>query len=274
MRIKYHYAYSIKENIITKELLNLNIPFKTGDILISFDIFDDNKNWLYIKNIMDKNGVIPVIEKEFIKKEVEEAEWLEIRSNWRWSYPQPEDEYESITYNNSNYCDKCGRGLAQIDSFYLKKEPKWGTKQFLQLFWIEDELFIKTDIIDIIDNNDIKGLSYLPVKHFKSKEELKTIKQIKIDIIMNEELNFKESEIKKTIICSKCNQAKHVLYGYAINKVNRKFISRYNTDIIKTKNVFGDGVMAARQIFISNKFAKLILAMKWKNVVLEPIQLI
>ena len=274
MRIKHRYSFNTRRKEIIDFLDSKNIKYKKEPILTSFEIFEDDINWVETKNIMFSNNLTSLVENKYTKKEITSAEWLRIRGKWRWEYPQPEDEYRSITYSDTNYCHRCGRGLIQKNSFYIKKEPNWEAKKFLQLFWIEDELFVENEIADKLLQTNLQGFSFLSVRHHKTNDELKTIKQLKIKNIFNEKLVFNKDEINKKIICSKCNKVKYVLFGNAIIKANKKHLDNYHLDILKTEDVFGDGVVAARYILISNKFAKLIIDNNWKDIVLEPIQLL
>jgi hypothetical protein len=275
MRIKHRYSFN-ESNIKVKQFLDSNnINYTPSFGLITIEIYEDDNFCTDIKKIMEDENIIPITEKIFSKNEIEKAKWLRIRSKWRWEYPQPDNDfgYKSNTYDNSKLCIECGSGLVQKNVFFLKKEPKWGNKQFLQLNWIEDELFINTSIIADLENNEIQGLSFLPVKNVRTKEELKNIRQLKITNILKKGFVIDDKDIKKKIVCSSCQIEKIVLQGSSVLKLKTDKISN-SLDIVKSFEIFGDGKMATRYILISHKFAKLIMNKKWKNIVLEPIQLI
>src|SRR5437868_14125543 len=62
--------------------------------------------------------------------------------------PDNDFEYMHITYDNSNYCEKCGIGLLQKEPFRIKEKPKWGNKKMFSLNWVFDELFVRKDFYD------------------------------------------------------------------------------------------------------------------------------
>lgn len=274
MRIKHSFGFNAKRTNLINFLDDNNIRYKRDQILITFDIYENNTLFTEVKKIMNNNNLTSFSEIIFTTNEILAARWLSVRSKWRWEYPQPEDDYMSITYNDSDFCDKCGRGLKQQDSFYLKKEPKWGSRQFVQPFWVEDELFVRNKTAEELKDIGLRGLSFLPVKQYKTKKELLTIKQMNIDTILDEKLLFDEGDINETIICPKCGKTKYILFGHTILKAKEESLKKYSVDILKTKDIFGAGLMAARVILISYKFARIILEKKWKNLVLEPVKLV
>lgn len=275
MRIKYRYSVNTAKTELIEKLENYGLYASSDYGIAVYNVYDDNPYWKNIKSVFDEYGKEhPITEAVYTRREIADAAWLSVRSKWRWEYPQPEDEYKHITYNDAGYCDQCGRGLIQRDSFYLKKEPKWGSRQFMQPFWVEDELFLKNDIIDELLNAGIKGTAFIPVKHYKTKNDLTTIKQMQVEKLLKEGLCFDEGDIDETIVCTKCGLTKHVLFGHAQLKVREDALKHNSVDILKTKDVFGGGLIAARTILITNKFAKLILDKKWKSLVLEPVELI
>jgi hypothetical protein len=274
MRIKHRYSINNDSVKLLEYLSSKNVRFHKGQILSSFEIFEDDENWEDIKTVMESENLHSLTNLEYSTREIKTARWLRIRSSWRWGYPQPENKYQEITYNDTNYCSECGRGLIQKDTFFIKKEPNWGKHDFLQLFWIEDELFIKDDTAKVLQEAQLQGYELLGVRQYRTNELLKTTKQIKILNEYSDELVFSDNEINKKIICPRCGKIKYVLYGSAVIKAKQTALEECHSDILKTKNVFGDGALAAKCILISNNFAKVILENSWNDIVLEPIQLI
>lgn len=107
----------------------------------------------------------------------------------------------------------CGCGLEQKEEFRMKKQPHWGNKNFLMLYWIEDELFVTDKVVEQFQSQNIKGTTYLPVKKFKTDDKFNNIQQIKVNTILGKGLILDDSEIREKTICEKCNEKKYVVSG-------------------------------------------------------------
>jgi len=261
MRIKHRYAFradgSKKRlvNFLSENEISHNI---SGAIpMLVFTIYEDDRNWKKVASLMKRHGCSPITECVYSKEELENAAWLSIRSKWRWSYPQPEDHFKSITYDDSKYCDRCGCGLIQKDSFNIKKSPSWGKRNFLMLNWVEDELFINDKVFDLLKNSELKGFDLVDVNYSKNNNVVKNIKQIRVNKILDSGMIIQKDNIKKTIKCKKCGCGKFVLKGRGLYG-KEKIFKEIDVDIIKSSEVFGDGYTGSRTIFISNNFYRFI----------------
>ena len=92
------------------------------------------------------------------------SEWFNVRSVWRFDYPQPENKYREITYNGQ-MCSACWGGLTQIDAFRFKKAPKWGKRFFLTTNWEDDILFVSDQAKSMIESSNITDVSFKEVKN-------------------------------------------------------------------------------------------------------------
>lgn len=280
MRIKHRFSFRVDDS--TKEIVDYlevnKIKHKVGRgiPILTFEVFEDNNNWDDLERLMSKHNKHSISECVYSKKEINEAEWYRVRSKWRSEYPQPEDEgeYKKITYEDSNYCTSCGCGLVQKDSFRLKKAPKWGKKIFLMLNWVEGELFVTDEVANQIMKEDVKGLSVLSVVDHKSNKNLENIKQLKV---LNElELGMVSSDvdITKVINCTQCQSVKYLLSGRS-PLVFRKEVFNDSVDIVKSNEVFGDGLVCLQMILISKHMYDSLCKHGWhKELVIEPITLV
>ncbi len=210
------------------------------------------------------------------KKEIENAEWFCIRSKWRSEYPQPEDasEYKKITYDDLNYCSSCGCGLVQKDSFRLEKAPKWGKKNFLMLNWVESELFVTDEVASQMMKEEVKGFSTLSVVDHKSNKPLKNIKQLKILNTLESGMVSSDVDITKENNCTQCHSIKYLLSGRS-PLVFRKEIFSDNVDIVKSNEVFGDGLVCLQIILISKRMYDFLNKNGWhKELIIEPVKLV
>jgi len=280
MRIKHRYVFKINEN--TREIIEYLIankikynPRKSG-LLIPIEIFEDDERWEKLDCLMRKHDTTSLIECVYSENERINAEWLTLRSKFRWEYPQPDDnfQYREITYNNEFYCGNCGCGLIQKESFKIKKTPKWDKKDFLMLFWIEDELFVSDKAVDILKNNSLSGFNFLDVCYAKNNEPIANIKQIKITKILPPSMIIQKEDTKEIINCEKCGNKKYIMKGRGVY-CKEKVFADIDVDMVKSSEQFGSGHICARKIFVSNNFYKVVKENKLdRDLVFEPINLI
>ncbi|PGM53818.1 hypothetical protein [Bacillus sp. AFS053548] len=183
--------------------------------------------------------------------------------------------YKHITFNDENLCDSCGCGLVQKDSFRMKKSPKWSSKNFLMLNWIEDELFISSKAKDELQKSKLKGFDFYEVKkNAKDNVILDDVHQLYINDQLKPGMLEDSDTIANTIRCNKCGGTKFIYSGKGF-KYQKSVFENVDVDIIKSAETFGDGHMCARLIFISQDFFQLVKKNKLdRNLEFEPILLI
>ncbi|XRG80764.1 hypothetical protein V5E38_10870 [Rossellomorea sp. GAMAL-10_SWC] len=277
MRYKHRYAFD-KGNIRLKDFLSSNeIPYESSYGIIVFEIFEDNEHWEEVKRIADQYDIPSLGESIYSTNEFNNAKWLSVRSKWRWAYPQPERNmaYEHITYNDENLCEGCGSGLLQKDSFRMKKSPKWSSKNFLMLNWIEDELFISSKAKDELQKSTLKGFDFYEVKkNAKDNVILDDVHQLYISDKLKPGMIKESNAIAITLFCQKCGGTKYILSGRSLI-FQKNVFDNVNVDIIKTAETFGDGHMCARIILVSQEFFRFIKKNKLdRNLEFEPILLV
>jgi len=278
MRVKHRYIFTVDGarkkifDFVIKSKIKYN--FTEAIQLLVFEVYEDDENWETIEKFKMKYDGLSLASCVFSKKEIENASWLTVRSIWRWEYPQPEDTlgFKRDMYANNNICDSCGCacGLTQKNSFKVKKSPKWGRRNFLMLNWVEDELFISSKVATALEESEFKGFNLLEVNHFKKNSSIENIMQIKVNEILKQGMIIKEDTIKKEINCPKCGRRKYITTGRG-RFFDKEIFRDLNVDIIKSYEVFGEGNMCARVIFISNAFYRVITENGYdKNLVFEP----
>jgi hypothetical protein len=103
---------------------------------------------------------------------------------------------------------------------------------------------------------------------------LDNIKQLKINTILDKGLITNTTEIKEQIICEECKQIKYILLGRRKLEF-KKEIFENRPDVVKSYEVFGGGLVAARKIIISKRFVQILFRNNWiDNLILEPVELI
>lgn len=276
MRFKHRYTFNAGNKKL-EEFLALNeIPFDLKYGIGVFEVFEDNEHWEEINKNANHYYLLTLVETIYSPKEFNNAEWLSVRSKWRWAYPQPEGkmEYRHITYNDEKLCNGCGRGLVQKDSFRLKKTPKWSSKNFLMLNWVEDELFISSKGKDELQKSSLKGIHFYDVKRAKDNVSFDDVYQLHIKDQLSPGMIEDSETIASTIHCHKCGGTKFIHSGKGFKYKKSVFIN-VDVDIIKSAETFGDGHMCARIIFVSQEFFQFIKKNKLdRNLEFEPILLV
>lgn len=279
MRIRHRYTFRA-DNKSNREIINFldkrKIKYRvtSGIPILIFKIYEDEENWCSIDKLMRKHEYNPISECVYTKKELDNAAWLRIRSKYRWEYPQPEDEYKSITYDDSEFCNKCGCGLTQKSNFKVKKSPSWGKKNFLMLNWIEDELFVSGRTAEVLENSELKGFNLLDVLYSKKNIPIDNMKQILVKEILKPGMIIGDEYIEKEIVCNQCNCNKFISRSRGIY-YKKDVFKEIDVDIIKSDEMFGDGYAAQRDIIVSNAFYKLVIENGLdKSLAFEPINLI
>jgi len=272
MRIKYRYGFNNNESDIADFIIKQNIKHDKGAIITVFELLDDDEHFEIALKFLENHGIKPTIsEAVFSQKEMDEAQWLSIRSTWRHDYPQPKDRgYIFSTYDATDYCDECKKGLKQKESFVIKKEPNWGPRNFLMINLVHDELFISSQAESVLRNSSLSGFSIYDVLN-KSGNKLERIKQIYVNSYLGNGLSNKS--VCQEFVCSKCDYKKYILKPDFIYYKKEVFANVYE-DIIKSNEKFGE-IGCDSKIFITQKFYKIIKTNKLdRGLVFEPVKLI
>lgn len=256
-------------------LLKNGISFKDNYLAV-LEIYDDHPAWPVIEAYVKENDLLCLSETLFTKTELDNADWLSVRSKWRNGYPQPEDafEYQNITYTCANYCYECGCGLQQVQPFRFKKEPKWGNRYFMMLNWIEDELFVSAPAKELLERSQFSGFYFSEVNDKKGNAPIPGIYQLVVTDLLSYGLNPNASSIDSIYLCPSCGIEKYHPTG--IGRLEfKKDIFNNAPDIVKTSEVFGWGKGASHKILIRNNvYSFLVENHMDRNLVFEPISLV
>ncbi|MBE6617816.1 MAG: hypothetical protein E7627_07770 [Ruminococcaceae bacterium] len=281
MEIQRHYVFRADEAPdLLKYILDNKIKckYKYGDVFISFDMYESDPHWEFIHNSYTAlNSGRALAETVFSKKELNNAEWLSLRSKWHNGYPQPEESFgyeNNITYSNEKLCSKCGAGLKQIGSFRLKKQPNWGNKHFFMLNWVFDELFVDGVGKNILEKEGISGISFLDAKNKRGTEILEDTYQIIIHNRLKPGLITERRSIDDIYVCAECGVPKYHPTGMGMLAFKKEIFDGA-PDIVKTAEIFGWGHAAPTEIIVSQKVYQTITKNKLeRSLVFEPIELV
>lgn len=280
MRITAHIGFSkTRRPIFWKYIQDNRIPadHSEGEDVAAIDIHSEDPHWPWITDYAATHNMVCLFDMEFTKKELREAEWLSVRTTWRYGYPEPSDDYKykDITYTKDSYCNNCGTGLTQIDCFRIKKTPKWGQRHFYAPFWIEDEFFISETAKALLEHSNLNGITFLPVKNKKGTETLADVWQMVIPTVLEDGLIEDDSFLKKVTLCPCCGKKKYCKNGKA-KVMYYKRIFQGAPDFIKSGDCFGGMPKSScREIIISQKAYRFLVDNKLdKGLLFYPIALI
>lgn len=278
MEVNKHVGYNVKTNFeLTQYLEDNGIPYNKGEIVLSFHILESNPHWGWINEYLHENGLKCLSDTIFSEEELTSAKWLKLRSKWHNGYPQPEGNFgyeKGITYVRENYCKKCGTGVRQIDSFRLKKQPKWGKRFFFMLNWVEDELFVSDSARRIIERSDLTGVQFRDVKNKKGDSILEDVWQMEIPYVIQKGIIPKLPTIDDVCVCPECGIPKYHTSGIGM-LTYKKEVFDGAPDFVKTSEVFGWGSYAPKEIVVSQKVYCFLKENKMDaSLVFEPIELV
>lgn len=281
MDIWNHIAFS---KITHKELWDYvqrhNIPVNHREDLhmAAIEIYSSDPHWAWIDAYCKSIGRNYQSDTVFTKEEIQQADWMRVRSIWRTGYPMPMDgfRYETITYSKEKYCSECGIGLEQQNLFRLKKVPSWGRKHFFSLYWIEDELFVSETVKEAFQEAGITGVSFSPVQDAKGSKTLKGIFQMRIETVLEDGLVDTPQNLRDSSICAVCGRKKSRKNAGIRCQFNQHIFDNA-LDIVKTGDYFGvaGNKSPSRDIIISQKVYQTIVENKLeKNLMFYPIELV
>ncbi|EPF26287.1 hypothetical protein HMPREF1221_01360 [Treponema socranskii subsp. paredis ATCC 35535] len=219
-----------------------------GDIVRYFDIGENDTKWKDIQLIVKKNDK-DIIDNQmkilFSKAELSSSKYFVMIPTWHFLYPQPENNfgYQNTTYNSSNVCNSCGQGLIKQDLFCIKTEPKWGNKDIGQLNWIFDEYFVTKKLKCMLEKRF--RMHFLPVKKYKTDNLFDTIFNLEI----NSSVHIKNQDRLQYTICPICGKKK---FRMCTDSFFPK-ITEMDSCISRTKEYFGSGYSAYKQIIINKE---------------------
>ncbi|MBQ9838296.1 MAG: hypothetical protein IJO56_02195 [Oscillospiraceae bacterium] len=257
-----------------------NIPVHNNPQLhmASIQMYSSNPHWPWIESYLRSNNKRWISDTIFSKEELQQAQWMYVRSEWVTGYPQPMDGfgYETITYTREDHCKDCGIGLEQVDCFRMTKAPSWDRRHFFSLFWVSDELFVSEAVKNAFCTDGITGVEFIPVKNKSGTKEFEGIFQLRIHHVLEEGLILDERTIRSTTVCDKCGRRKSWGNDGVMLQFKRQIFDNA-PDIVKTGDNFGvaGNKSSERRIVISQKVYQCIVKHNLgKNLMFYPIELV
>ena len=253
MEIWNHFTFRADMHPLTTQYILTNgIRYDYGEIISAVDISENDPHWPELSRLLKLENNTYLSEIKFSKEELLSAEWLTVRSQWHYDYPQPENGYKELTYSSKHYCPECGIGLVQQDSFRFKRTPKWGRRNFCMTNWVYDEFFVSPKAKELLESSGLNGFDFVGVLNKSGKENLLDIYQMQISNILPEGIIDTSEHIREILNCSVCQKRK-LLRNRRSEFKFKKEIFENAIDFVKSYERFGSELIASRLIFISQK---------------------
>jgi hypothetical protein len=232
-----------------------------------FEMDESDARWPVVSQILQEHKTIHPVYTKFTQQECTEADLLVLWPTWHCGYPMPDNDfgYRNLTYDPHDRCTKCGRGAIQKTPFRMKGEPRWGKNHILQLNWIFDEYFVKPEVWEQVFRPF--GIDIVPVVRNKTGQGLETVVQLKIDCIVESDLRSSGLPYEK---CEKCHQVKYLPHTRGMFPPFT-YMGKGPKPIFKTKEYFGSGGIANREVIVSQQLYAAIAAAKLKGVSFMPV---
>ena len=218
--------------------------------------------------------------------------WYHITTG-QFGYPQPENSYIDKTYDSSTACLTCNIGLKQKSEFRFRSDPKAKHSQFLGLNWVFDQVFVRQEVKDIFEMEQITGVEFSQPIINKTGLPVNGLYQLRVDSLVSNGLltdNLKSEicELPKDKSMLKflkanssrlaegpfCGQSKFN-FPQGDNRLKIK-ADAFNDkpDFVRLGYYFGSGGSANRPIIISDRVKQIIDREKWRGAFLQQIELV
>jgi hypothetical protein len=166
-------------------------------------------------------------------------------------------------------CPKCCI-YRQTKSMRLAKEPSLGKKSFMSLVWA-GETFCTPDVILGLEKIQAKGYEVWDAVIHKTGKPSEKVRQLYIPGIASPGVIIDDDLERK--ICPVCGTPKY--YPHVKSKMYLKREALLSdTDFMLTHEWFGFGLLAWREILVSNRVAGLILDKGWQGVRFKVIEVV
>jgi hypothetical protein len=240
MRIRHRLAVR-PSNVTRTALRECGVSPKNEDaIAIVASVDESHRGWERLKELLSGHIISDTVTTVFTDSEQASAEWLVLRADKVWGYPQPEETYEEECYSQKDWCEMCGIGLTQVAPLRLLKAPPWATGGLVRVNWLEEDIFVKMP--DVGDVLEAQGARLREVLKQRDRTPLESIRQMEVEAMARV-----RSDGHDASQCARCHRLK-------IRPVDRGMFPEVSipggTRVARTVEWFGHGRIAFRPILI------------------------
>ena len=152
----------------------------------------------------------------------------------------------------------------------LAKEPNLGRKSFMSTIWAA-EIFCTSEVILGLESIQAKGYEVWDALIHKTGKPSERVRQLYVlgiaspDVIIDDDLERK--------ICPVCGTVKYYPHVKGKMYIKREALLP-ETDFMLTHEWFGHGLLAWREMLVSNRVASLILIKGWQGVRFKVVEVV
>ena len=238
--------------------LGFDVP---SDQFFAFLIDEADPKWPAVERWYASYRTGPALtETRFSAAELNNARSLHLSPSWHWSYPLPDEDfgYRETTYGGSSRCPSCGIGLVQSAPFTLRGEPKWGSRNILQINWVFGEYFVTPQLwSEVFAPFGIKSREVLSRKG----TPLQSVVQLVIEQVVDLDMTCREGSV-----CPTCGIEKFE----SVTRGFRPEPLQPVASIAHSSQWFGSGHSANHTVLVSPELRSALLAAKAKGASFEP----
>jgi hypothetical protein len=256
------------------KLDKLGIKYKVSPLpghkigLIYFDIAESDLNWSEISPLIQEQGVSDIYDTVFSHKEILKARWCRLIPTFEQGYPEPKTTWLKNPNTYEGVCSECGVYEKQRASFRIGREPKLGKNSFMSLYWT-DGLFAAFPVLEKFGERRFQGYEVWDVLIHETGQASKMIAQIYLSNLTTATMIPEENLGQH--ICNNCGTIKYLPHMWGHMHFSHDLVDS-SMDLMLTREWFGDGHTAFREILVSKRVARLIIDSKWQGVRLKPIK--
>jgi hypothetical protein len=260
MQIVHRVSFNSSPDI-KRELVRLGHVVPDGG-LVSVDVDEADVNWPDVEKWIARRNPVDIVSTRFMPAEKAAALWVELVPSWHRGYPQPEENFAFLgaTYDLSGHCNVCGVGAKQNAPFRMRKEPRWGRNDVLQLNWVFDEFFVTPRAYRAVF--EPFGVACRPVLDRKG-QTLETVVQLAI----TDHVEIEKHSLRPTA-CEACGRTKFLPHTRGPFPA---LTGTPSAPIARTVEEFGSGSHACRRIVASAPVAAALTSMSIRGLELRPV---
>jgi hypothetical protein len=258
VRIVHRYTVNVGERD-RADLRRLGLEVTPG--LVTFEVDESDPRWPQLNAWSAERKPVDLVRTEWTRAEIDAARWLALRPEWHHGYPQPEEGFGflDVTYDRTDACQVCGAGRRQVAPFRMRSQPRWGSRGILQLNWVFDEYFVRTDAWrEVFAPLGVPSRPVLDV----SGRELEDVVQLVVDEEVALDMSRHLGEV-----CSTCGRARYMppnrgpLPNLAVQPEGH---------MARSEQSFGSGASSWRLVLASRELGNAMRAARLRGASLAP----
>lgn len=237
--------------------------------MFSITMYQDFVAYGKLMDLIEKNNIKYTFSegREYTKKEINDAAFLEIGIVYPWENDLHNAEYYGTKYSYENKCTICGMGKTQISELIIDtKKIKKG-----DIIRINPEMMISKRLHDMIIDNGLKGCEFGPVRDYKGRDD-EIYYQLKINNILSPMDNQTKMHVEDSRYCYECKRNGMYQDSEIIYKSSDIESAK---DFNLSEEYIGVANYCMQRVIVSKKFFDLYMKSKMKGINrVEPIKII